>query len=330
MSLHLLQHRHLTLEEGEFPSYPADVIIKLALGPEDLFGAEGADPRTTFPIGESISLRFNANIGISKTISDNLIEALDLSLDLGKFHLRVEENCINIRFKASSSKEAMEVLASANHCIPAYLSLNLGAYIWIKSYLVKIGGSEFSYLLKEAHNSFIATNKIQISRKASNAFEDWLEMKGKYDRVLISCLYFRHAHRLYKTQPNNHTFIAEILLNLTKSLEMIFSDNRDHIRKKAREWGFDDKLVEERIIPLFLIRNEIDVAHVATGFLENDEKNLLLKFMEEALESTAKVLKQLIELIKTDKIELDNVSVNIRKGKRQLLDNISKYLIPIE
>jgi hypothetical protein len=326
MSLHLLQPRSLILEDEEYPSFPAEVTAELAFGPEDVFGTEDANPRTTFPVGERVTLRWNANVGISEAIADGLIDALDVSLEVGKFHLCLEGNCLKVRFKASSSEEAEAALASANHCIPAYLSLHFGVYVWIKQYAVDIGGSRFNYQVKRAHSRYLAADKDMMSNRASSALEDWLEVGGGYDRALAACLYLRHAHRLSRIQPNNHHFIAEVLLNLTKSLEIVFSDNRDQIRKRAHEWGFDDALVEQGIIPLFLIRNRIDVAHVSTGILKTEERDILLDFMNKAIENTGKVLKRIIELIKDGEISLGKARGRIRGRKRRLLANVAEYL----
>ena len=69
----------------------------------------------------------------------------------------------------------------------------------------------------------------------------------------------------------NVNLFMSFTINLTKAIEVIFTAKRDVIRGKAKEWGIDSDFIEKRIISLFLIRNELDVAHVATAPLRSEQ-----------------------------------------------------------
>jgi len=119
--------------------------------------------------------------------------------------------------------------------------------------------------------------------------------------------------------------IAEVLLNLTKAIEVIFTAKRDVIRGKAKEWGIDSDFIEKRIISLFLIRNELDVAHVATAPLRSEQQQSLLNFTDRALSHVYELLSKVAELERSGRIKLDAVTPTLNKDKEKLLSAISKY-----
>jgi hypothetical protein len=118
---------------------------------------------------------------------------------------------------------------------------------------------------------------------------------------------------------------AEVVLNLTKAIEVIFSSNRDRLREKAREWGFDHNFIEQRVVPLFLIRNELDVAHAASTPLTAEQHQCLIDFTDRALTHVHTLLSRISELEASGKLQLDPISSSLDKQKEKLLTDIKRY-----
>ena len=89
--------------------------------------------------------------------------------------------------------------------------------------------------------------------------------------------------------------LGELILNLAKSLEMLLTSNRYVARARASEWGFTTDEVEERIIPIYLLRNEIGIAHASSGPLTQSQIATILDFSDTALTFVGGFLRQVFE-----------------------------------
>ena len=126
--------------------------------------------------------------------------------------------------------------------------------------------------------------------------------------------------------PCNEEFAAEVLLNLSKAIEIIFSNDRERLRAQAKQWGFPQEDVENRIVPLLLIRNEMDVAHVATGLLRKKERDTLLNFVNAAIHAVRDVLEKLMADVDSGAVVLKPVRERVKEDKRRLLEHIREYM----
>ena len=125
MSLYLLQHRTLKLKNGELPSsFPAPVTATIAFGPEDAFGIQYTDLRSTTQRARPARVIWNANEGISYWEAE-YIEKVEATFTRNSFVAQLEGNQLTLNFNAESLEEAGQVVASANQFLPALLSIFL-------------------------------------------------------------------------------------------------------------------------------------------------------------------------------------------------------------
>jgi len=90
-------------------------------------------------------------------------------------------------------------------------------------------------------------------------------------------MYFQQALRLESPHETSvpSLNVGEIALNLAKAVEVLFSSERDKIRQKCSLIGYTDVQVESQIIPILVIRNQLDVAHAAgTSISEEDTRTI--------------------------------------------------------
>ena len=127
-------------------------------------------------------------------------------------------------------------------------------------------------------------------------------------------------------EPNRESMVAEVLLNLTKAVEIIFSNNRKRLRTRARKWGFSEVFIEKRIIPLLLIRNELDIAHVTTSPLDIDQRQVIINFTRAAFMAVHELIERIFKLAKDKEIKLQPTSQHVESDKKKLLQNIAHYL----
>lgn len=220
---------------------------------------------------------------------------------------------------------ASNIILSANHILPAALSFRLRVFVWIKEFTATINGNSSRVeTVCHRYNITVATAE-RNQHESIEAVKEWLSAGKRSPRFLMAMYYYRHAKRLATIEPDRQSMTAEVMLNLTKAIEVILSSKRDVIREKTKEWGIDSDFIEKRIIPLFLIRNELDVAHVTTAPLLSKQQQSLLDFVDRASSHVHEFLSKIFEMEQSGRIELDPVSVSLDKDKEKLLSAISRY-----
>jgi hypothetical protein len=320
----LLQNRHIRPIDANRPPFPAKLAIKIRFGPDDAFGVKTASPRTTAKRAAPAHLTWNANEAVSFWEGE-FIDKIQTSFEIGKLAGTWDGNVLTLIVPVSSEEDSNGVILSANHILPAALSFRLRVFVWIKEFTVKINGSS-SRVETVGHRYGITIATTEHNQHESiEAVKDWLLTREQSLRLVMAMYYFRHAERLSTIEPDRQSMTAEVILNLTKAIELIFTAKRDVIREKSKEWGIDSDFIEKRIIPLFLIRNELDVSHVATAPLRNEQQQSLLNFTDRALSHVYELLSKISEMERSGRIKLDAVSATLDKDKGKLLSAISKY-----
>lgn len=325
MAYFLLQNRRIRSLDKNSPAFPAKLVIEIRFGPDDAFGLQTDSPRSTAKKSVPATLTWNANEAVSFWKGD-FIEQICTDFSVGKLVGKWDGNLLKISIPVTSEDDANSVILSANHMLPAILSFRLRVFVWIKEFTSRIDGS--SYRIETVGHRYgitIATTE-RNQRESVEAVKDWLSTKTDSLRLIMAMYYLRHAERLSVIEPDRQSMTAEVLLNLTKAVEVILTSKRDTIRKRAKEWGIDSDFVEKRIIPLFLIRNELDVAHVATSPLKSEQQQALLDFTARALSHVQELLATIWEKERAGHVKLESISSTLDKDKEKLLSAIRKYV----
>ena len=325
MTYFLLQHRYIKPLNEIRPSFPTKLIIKIRFGPDDAFGMQSGSPRTTAKRAAPAHLIWNANEAVSFWEGE-FIEQIRSSFESGKLAGTWDGNVLTLIIPVSSEEDTIRVIHSANHILPAALSLRLRVFVWIREFTLNINGCPSSVETVGHRYGITITTTERNQHEAIEAVKDWLLTRELSLRLVMAMYYFRHAKRLSTIEPDRQSMTAEVILNLTKAVEVIFSAKRDIIRKKAKEWGIDSDFIEKRIIPLFLIRNELDVAHVASSPLQSEQHQSLIDFADRALSHVYDLLLKISEMERSGTIKLDAVSAILDKDKEKLLSAISRYV----
>jgi len=326
MSLYLLQRRYIkACGEDRRITFPAKATANIELGPEDAFGVPSSAPRTTLQLNSKTSVIFNANEGIS-SIEAELIQKVQAHTKTDGVAADLNGNRLRLTLTAGSLNEAGMMAMSLNQFLPPLFTLHFQVFIWIKSFRLYINDCEFNYEVTEMiRGCTIATGKLNSDR-AIKSLQEWRGVCNKECHRLISALYYlRHAHRLFDLEPDPQSMTAEVLLNLAKALEIVFSSNREELRRKANAWGFEKEFVEKKIVPVLLFRNQVDVAHPAAAPLTLEQWNTVRGFLAAAMVHVREVLRRVTELVMSGGIELDPMPESLDKEKEKLLETLKKY-----
>ncbi len=218
--------------------------------------------------------------------------------------------------------EAQQIIASANVLIPAFLSLRLRVFVWIKEFVAVLEDCNLRFEVGALRLITIAT-KGQNEQHASTGVRDWMELRDKSARIISAVYYYRHAMRL--AHIDRAAMAAEIVLNLAKAIEIIFSSDRERLRVTALRWGLDQEFSERWIVPILLIRNEFNVAHAASAPLTEAHIEAILTFVDRAFVHVHSLLSTVLDKVHSGKVQLEPVSSSIDPSKEKLLPRISEY-----
>jgi hypothetical protein len=116
---------------------------------------------------------------------------------------------------------------------------------------------------------------------------DLLAATQRRRRLFGGLHHFHLACRLGTKSDTVGEFLAEMIMNLAKSLEVLFppkgdGNTRDAARDAFRELGFTDDRIEGDFIPAMVLRNQVDVAHVELGLFRSDDLKMVHAFVERA------------------------------------------------
>jgi hypothetical protein len=334
MTLFLQQQRRLYIENHPtLPDFPANVSATVLLAPEDAFGVEGASYRRVIPLGRDVQMHADINEGKTWHEGD-LLDPLAFQFAAQGTEISLAGNRLLLQYRAESAEEAVGIANSASLLVPPMLTLRIGIFVWIKQFLLNFAGREFNFGVARVPGTFLVETTEGMGSRVRTAIEDWFAMRPGHERLISALYYYRHAKRISEMEPDQVALVAEVLLNLAKAIEILMASGKgpkgaqtnDKVRARARAWGFSDVQIKEWIVPILLLRNQVDVAHASSAPLTTEQRNIVTDFMEKALRRVGQVLIQVFDGIKEGRIVLDPVSTSLDSDRRKLLAAIAEYV----
>jgi hypothetical protein len=183
--------------------------------------------------------------------------------------------------------------------LPACLTVMLEQACSIVAVRGYVDNVEFGYEMLDVPYQLSLTTDESRSEQLDRAFGLFGKLCDEAARrMLASMVYFSRAARLVETGDSRYEFMAEAILNLAKSLEVLFParqsmESRDAVREGLSRAGVSKADVEAYFIPLLVLRSELDVAHPKLGLPRRDQVESLIKYCGGAIDS----LRSLLQLI---------------------------------
>jgi hypothetical protein len=212
-----------------------------------------------------------------------------------------------------------------------FLAVQIGAFVDIESVKGTIAGCKVSALYPaESYSILLASVDAELrNERVLNTLQAPSVNSQSYSRFVASTRYFHHALRLISpTEVNYVPYSAhsEVLLNLAKSIEILFGPSRDALRERLRALGYSDGQIESQIVPILLVRNEIDVGHPTSGCATSEEVAILRQFVDRSLKNVATILQDVWQRILIDKTFLDPLPVDGGVERAKLITKLKGYL----
>ncbi len=271
MLTYQLQRRILKLQGEDKPEFPADVEVRVKLGPAQIFGTEEGLIKA-IPLGGNRRVVYNANTG-RIGFENRYLSVAEASLGLvaeksggtgiSRMQLDLEGDILQVKARCRDSREVNRVIYAAHHLIPAFMSMELSEPVFVKTTGGWIGKQHFRWELAAAKLSMETLPADGPSKQAERAFRRMKTLAEHENMRLEAAMHYLHTgRRLLATGSSLWEFMAEAVLNFCKVIEVLFGQKREDVRAELKKLGFSRHDIEHNYVPVTILRNTFDVGHV--------------------------------------------------------------------
>lgn len=333
MLIYRLRERRFQYQDGILPRFPNTAVVNVALEPTVPFGGVAGPSRSA-----TKEFQFIAKANLSKgtfifDLPKPLCEPLDSSIKISNITFHIKRNIASVKFHCKSRKDLAYFLAALFYAFPAVLNVYIldapfPIYAW-----GSVGEAKFQWLFEaaEIRSSLKMTNKELQENIVTNSWRQVATVTAN-NRLMGGLHYFHVACRLLEAGCNRFEFMAEALLNFSKSLQSLFGESRDDIRAELRKLKiYTDDEIEAKFITVMFLRSEFDVAHVSLSPLTQDQFKTLHKYTNLAESAFRKLFEDLLEKIEKGEYTLSpDIKPVLHKDKRKILEKIERNIRPYD
>ena len=307
MLTYQLRERSFLLEEGGTLDFPNTVYVEFLFCPTEALGKHSGRGRTVLR-GSGARIRYDANTGRSYVDSAQLLKPLNVTIKKPISTIRLRGNRLHVQMYYETVNDLIRLIEAVYYGFPPILNLNFAESPIIKRVKGKVGNTAFCWAHKLQTFGFEVTTQETQEEKVNSA---WLTMEllnthPARRRVLAALQHFYVACRLSEAGNSPSDFMAEVILNYCKTLEVLFppkadGKTRDAVRIGLAKLDYSKEEIERDFLPVMALRNEIDVGHAKLSLFDRNQLNILHKYTDAAEGYFRSMLRRLI-----DKLKLDN------------------------
>ena len=333
MLTYQLRERSFLLEKGTTLDFPNTAYVEFLFCPTEALGRHSGKGRTVLR-GSLARIRYDANTGRSYVDSTPPLQPLSVTIKKPDITMRLKGNRLHIRTHCEAVNDLIRLVEAVYYGFPPLLNLDLGESPIIKLVKGKVGDTTFCWAHKLQGFRFDVTTQETQEKKVNSA---WLTMElfnnhPARRRILAALQHFYVACRLSEAGNCPSDFIAEVVLNYCKILEVLFPHKGDgRTREAARiglqKLGYSKDEIDSKFLPAMALRNEIDVGHIKLSLFNRKQLNILHKYTDEAEGYFRSMLLRLIDRLKSNNslIEADPDGI-IDKRSADLIRRIGARL----
>jgi hypothetical protein len=258
---YLQQPRILHLESGKIPDFPCRARYELTLDPAHVLG-QGSGDLPIVILGHDLSAVWNGPTGRAVFTQQPGLAPISISQEMLNGTFVVDGSSVVFEQTCESLSNAAATLDELRLVVPAVFSVFLPRPVTVTFARVVFENGTFRSELRRASYRIEALrdedyrDRVDYSLSALRAM-----LEGEHFALIAAAAYMHVAERLSAVGNSSVEFAPEIILNLTKVLEVLFGNTRDQIRVGLTALGYDEVEREGVFIPLVILRNELDVGH---------------------------------------------------------------------
>jgi hypothetical protein len=291
MLTYQLQRRVLMKKDQKDFIFPNDVQIELMFEPSSQFGNAGKKGKTVKK-GTNATMYYDGNTGKNWVCCKEHLEPLDVGVEWTNLKLILKGNKLFAEKRCETGKELQDLLNTLHYILPILLTLELAEPVVVKYTKGKIGDAKFGWELQEKRACFDVADQDLQEKRVLSSFLRLPKLSSR--RLAAANYYFYVARRLSESGYSQFEFMAEIVLNLCKVLQVLFGETRDDVRRELIKCGYSKKEIEKNFITLMVLRAEFDVGHVSLRIFKQKQLDSLYRFLEDSETNVRKLLQRII------------------------------------
>lgn len=331
MLTYQVRPRVFRLDASDSPSFPSEGAVCFTFGPLQPFGMEPGGRKTAVR-AVAASVLFNANTGSHSIQSKEPLKPLDVQLVEPQRNVRLEGNSLTISQKFCSNQELTALIQGIYFGLPPLLNVEFADPPIIERVDGVIGATKFRWELAEWRAEFRTTTQ----EKQENAFVASWERIGLLSvetntRIFAALHFYYVAVRLQRQGTIAGEFLSEMILNLSKALEVLFppggnGKTRDAVRRGLQALDFSDVEIEADYIPAMALRNEIDVGHVDLGLFSPEQLVLIHGYVQRAEQAFRDLFQRLLKKVQAGQFEIAPYTrASVRQEAVRVVERLAQY-----
>jgi hypothetical protein len=329
MLTYQVRKRSFKLIDGESFEFPNQVEILFTFQPLQPFGKSAGGGRTAIRAVEA-EMYSNTNTGHFTIESKRPLKPLEVSiLEEGFGSIALTGNCLQINTRCESIIHLKHLTESIFFLIPMLLNIEFADPPVIEDVTGRVGKTNFRWALSEWKNEIETTTQKKQETRIVSSWERYkLIIQPENRRFVAAIHYFHVACRLNRSGHSPWEFMSEIILNLSKVLEVLFppleaGKTRDGVRESLKKIGYSDNEIERYFIPIMALRNNIDVGHVHLSLLTQEQLQVLHVYTESLESAIRSMLRILIDKIQKSEFRLDrNFNLSLNKEIAKIIEKL--------
>lgn len=249
------------------PRFPAMVALHLEYAPSIPFGVGAGPSATVFgAVSDKDMLQtHDAFTGRVLPLSTGP-GAIEMEVRFAELVLKFAGPRVETSFLCKDEEVLASVVTRVAFALPLFLGIHLCEPVSATSATCIIDGEEYSVELGSPWLLVIETTAELQRQRMTDALRDattaYSVDPAALRPLLTSLHYYHQAQRLLAAGASAWEFMPEAILNYSKALEALWGNSTDEIRNGLQGLEVDQGQIEGVFIPVFLLRNHVDVGHV--------------------------------------------------------------------
>jgi hypothetical protein len=309
MFTYQIRKRKFKLDTEGPITWPADTEVQFHFRPFQPFGVEAGGGRTAVRAVEG-TVHFNLNTGSHTVESKTPLKPLEVDVEEADRLATLRGNVLTVKARSQSNEELTDMIWGIYFGFPLLLNIEFADPPFVERVEGRIGSIGFRWELAGWKMEVLTTTQHEQESNVGKAWFRFDVITPPERRRLIAALHYFHvACRLARNGQTPGDFLPEVILNLAKTLEVLFPPEGDgHTRNAVRanllKLGYSEIQIESDFIPAMALRNEIDVGHVELGVFTMDQLTSLHSYTERAETAFRELLRRVVTKVESGEFEI--------------------------
>ncbi len=329
MFTYQVRPRVFKLAEGQTLSFPNSVDLLIEFGAKQSFGMGGTKGRTAV-FDSKASILFNGNTGEHFVESVPPLDPLEVNIEEPDRKWELRGNKLQIHLaQCDSNVELTSFIESMFFGFPLLLSVEFADPPVISRISGTVGDVAFAWELAGFRFGFsLVSQQLQEERFIESFTRFSVLSVPEHQRLRGALHYFHVACRLARAGHSPWEFLAEVILNLSKTLESLFpGDSRDGIRTGLITLGYTKSEIERDFIPVTLMRDAVSVAHVDLRLYKLEDLQTLHAYADAAEQVLRKMLSKMLSGLADGSFKLEpHEGRPVEKDTLKIIETMRKNL----